>query len=769
MTGIEYQYLRIRRHKLFKEAEFDLSYRGVSVLLGLNRDANAGSTNAAGKSSFFSEIPELTISASSLVDKVEKIGPKGSVYLRVKNQGDLWEALRKQRGGRDAILLRKNGKDLKVRTKDWAKQRLAAVIDRTPEEFFSLDYIDSRRPHPLHMGSTAQRRDFVISMFRLENVDNLRKLFSSELRRIAEDRSAYEEVKRQYNSLSEQLVDESEEQLQASVERMEKQYKVLSDRVHKAATINDLFNFRRESKKNIDILLKLTNDDLSSFETVLKDYEKKLRQLNLTLKTAIRWTRYKERLKEYKEAKEDIERKVGEITQEEAKEGAEKYREVEKEIHHLQQEIKKLRENLPEKEELDENSERLVQKYSAEPIRLERLVNSNRTDVLNTTELLSIAEKKHLGDRCPLCGSDVEKKLDAGSIRSRLNTLRKNGSRLERLWETLNRRVDRRKCLKKIRDIEGHLVRCEIRKKKLRASFDAAQAYEKLPIKPDRPTSSDDAEEGLRGTYDEGEIREKIEKYSKRVEFLKMMQPVLERVEKCLSLTENDKQEMQHLDDLRKRLDKIVNILPSRKSTLDKMKIVKKEMANLRERGRELKDSVEDEEAYKLLVEAYGNAGIKKLMLQRIGSHLETCFNRYARFVFSESYQFKVNIDTQFDILVKRQYAHRTLVSDVRKLSGAESRAFALLLYLSLLSLVPASRRSNILILDEPDANLGQEMRDNFVKFLPYLNKIVPHIIIITPHNYQYPNARVFTVVKKNGWSRIVKGAIKNGISKVGN
>jgi len=78
------------------------------------------------------------------------------------------------------------------------------------------------------------------------------------------------------------------------------------------------------------------------------------------------------------------------------------------------------------------------------------------------------------------------------------------------------------------------------------------------------------------------------------------------------------------------------------------------------------------------------------------------------------------------------------------------------LLWLSLLSLVPAQNRSNILILDEPDVNMGDEMRENFIKFLPMLNKIVPHIIVITPKSERiYPNATYYTVIKEKGWSRI--------------
>ena len=221
MVGITYGSLRVKNFRLFKSAAFDLNKRGLSVIFGSNKDANPGATNAAGKSSFFSLIPETVLNESSLVSKVDKITPGGGVYLDFTKGNDKWEIIRVNKG-KDKIKIKKNGEDLEVRTKERAKEIIASIINRTPEEFFTLDYLDSRRPHPLHMGSTAQRRDFIIAMFKLENVDNLRKLFTAELRRIADDRSAYEEVKRHYRSLAEQVNGESEEQLEEQVAKLEK-------------------------------------------------------------------------------------------------------------------------------------------------------------------------------------------------------------------------------------------------------------------------------------------------------------------------------------------------------------------------------------------------------------------------------------------------------------------------------------------------------------------------------------------------------------------
>jgi ABC-type uncharacterized transport system ATPase subunit len=80
-------------------------------------------------------------------------------------------------------------------------------------------------------------------------------------------------------------------------------------------------------------------------------------------------------------------------------------------------------------------------------------------------------------------------------------------------------------------------------------------------------------------------------------------------------------------------------------------------------------------------------------------------------------------------------------------------------LVLALLTFVPSNKRSNILILDEPDANFSEETTEAFKKLLPVLLSVIPSIIVITPKtNERYENAHNFTVVKDKGVSTIQKG-----------
>jgi len=109
----------------------------------------------------------------------------------------------------------------------------------------------------------------------------------------------------------------------------------------------------------------------------------------------------------------------------------------------------------------------------------------------------------------------------------------------------------------------------------------------------------------------------------------------------------------------------------------------------------------------------------------------------------------------QIKILVHRPEG----VSDVRKLSGAESILFTLILVMSQLMFVPKSRRLSLLVLDEPTASFSEGTIELFRKLLPHLTQIIPSVLIVTPKaQIRFDGANEVTVVKDHGGSKIVTG-----------
>ena len=109
----------------------------------------------------------------------------------------------------------------------------------------------------------------------------------------------------------------------------------------------------------------------------------------------------------------------------------------------------------------------------------------------------------------------------------------------------------------------------------------------------------------------------------------------------------------------------------------------------------------------------------------------ESTLNKFAPYVFIEPFQFAVNVEKR-DLQIIATRSNKS--SDVRYLSGSESRCFQLLCLISILALLPQNKRTNICILDEMDAGCDEITTKMFYEsFLPELRNIVPSIIVITP------------------------------------
>lgn len=165
-------------------------------------------------------------------------------------------------------------------------------------------------------------------------------------------------------------------------------------------------------------------------------------------------------------------------------------------------------------------------------------------------------------------------------------------------------------------------------------------------------------------------------------------------------------------------------------------------------------------EALTILEKAYGTRGIRKVLINTVCQRLEEVLNSYSKSLLPEDYRFSLEMDTQFRIEVTRNGA---LPSDVRRLSGAESSLFSLLLWAGLMSFVPKASRPNVLILDELDANMSEETKERFCEFLPKLLGVVEHIVVVTPQSevrYEdyVQNVKYVTVVKKGLEAKILNG-----------
>lgn len=743
---ITYKSLELKGTNLYDKAVLDLDYKGVTIVYGLNKDANSGSTNASGKSAFFGALPELLFDSSPLVKKRDK-RVKGVERVVLSRGSKELAYTRSTSKGVEKLDLVLDGKKLGTRTKAYTMSRVAKFLDRTEEEFFTLDYVDSSRPCIFQRGTTAQRRSFIVSLFRLTDIDSIRKLFASELRQSLTDKAVFTELKLRYSALKKDLSDVDISDLETKVSEYSRQATSLTKKTQQLVEDKHLLELYIENKASLKRASKLCSD-LSDIDSEIDKLKSKIAKLELQEEAAQEYQRYQRNFREWKDTELQIKTRLKKllgseqsIQIEEASNKIKEYHKYSERLDEVNRQLKGL--DIPEFIEIPDK-DKLIRKSKWEA-RLE-----------NLKALLLLEGELSEDSSCPTCKQSVPKEVFVNLERD-ISIARKYLEKAEKVEEAKISNTRR----KDLRGRRQELLNTQI---SLTGKVTRLKPYLKvnqiLESRRQKPSSVE------KPSIQISDIKTQISELTKALLFLESMAPIVPKLLKVREFSEDQLQSIEALPKLQTKLNRIISELPGLQSQLDRAIQARKDFGEVREKLSALKESVSNEEALRLLIEAYGNSGIKRMMVQRVAKHLQACFNKYARFVYSESYSFKVEAGSNFDVMVNKKYVTGTKTVDVRRFSGAESRMFSLLLVMSFISLMPEHRRSNLLILDEPTANMGKEMQQNFWRFLPILNKVIPHIVVITPKlDEGLDGARLYTAVKHNGTSVLMKGKITQGLS----
>lgn len=142
-----------------------------------------------------------------------------------------------------------------------------------------------------------------------------------------------------------------------------------------------------------------------------------------------------------------------------------------------------------------------------------------------------------------------------------------------------------------------------------------------------------------------------------------------------------------------------------------------------------------DRRPLELMNDIYSKS-LKLAATRHVLAHWLEEMNIAARLAYGEGYEFKAQMDNSgISITCTRTRHGISLTSDVRRLSGYESKMFPLASLLAMAKVLPEDLRTNILILDEIESNMSAPSRRRFVAMLPELQKVYPSIWIITPTN----------------------------------
>lgn len=714
---INFTYLELKDRPQFKDQRFDLNRKGISLILGHN--AKTKSPNGVGKSYFFGELSEFLAGEAVRQDRVRK----GSVAFGVKVGKDEYE-FKRSFAPRESILVTENGKPLEMDLEP-ARAFMRKIVPYGEQEVGSFLYLDlANGAHPLITGTTSSRKAFFREFFsQIEYLGVVRKWVENEASRISVEAKRASDLRvemERFQDLPEP--DDLRKEVATLRERRDSFSEKLSQVTAAAALIQ-----RIKDMKEIDFGEAPTlTEEWESVANALKQVKTRRRALNAMLEEA-------EEYRNWEETNAELDSEIQALTEQVESHPDNGTEDLDSALAELQEKLESLNKTKSERSSQLTKLERAVQ-------RLEEEITEGKARVKKAKRQQGV---------CPVCGGDYEDKHLAETIASLQKELDSDEEELVTTRTQLEElQATPEPSAKQIRRLESNIESTEqlieLRKKLKRLQ-------KRAESKPPKPSHS------------VKKMTRALEQVNKQIEDLQVFD---EYMQLNVKLNEFPKEirALARSNDLQEEFVKMNDELNEKQIQLNSLEKDIELRDEMQAELEGLRETIRMKKYVDILVQAFSRKGAEKEMITMACSMLAEQVNRYAKYVFTEDFTFSFELESNFSILVHRNYGKKTpSVSDVRRLSGAEKRLFSLVLVVALLSFVPPKQRPNILILDEPTATMGQDNKEAFVRFLPVLNKVIPHLIVITPlepHDYAHISPDVFTVVKNGNSSSIQKGII---------
>jgi DNA repair exonuclease SbcCD ATPase subunit len=739
MDGLHIISQRLQKTLMFKDVTWEFT-PGLSTIYGLNRASTRTSNNGngAGKSAFFSLLGENLFETPIVGEKQDAL--KGGVRTVSAMFGDKKVDIVRDGTKLDIMV---DGKS-KRRTKPMTKAWLAKHLPVDEESWNTYIHIDARVPHPLVMGSSTARKKFFTSFFGLDKLDIERRLFQAELSKLGKVRAAYNEIKTEYTHVKEKLSKYDRDQLKASGHEIQAELDELNAKNSRLQNITQLLAFEKSAKAQLDEFMALCPQGASqdTFDELLETAKWNRKTNKADLEEARDWEQYQRDTRKYTEAYNALSGNARKLLLKlGTKKALEKCRGYSGDRRGLEEAHYTAHQNFKWATKVTEKGK---PKKVEEPESTKKELRAS----LDSLEHQYDHARKFKKGQCEACGQSVEIK-DPAKLKARIE-------KAERLLEQHDVYAAYNEARTEYKKAEKELEASDL--EELDAERIKSDKYiailDELNDLPSRPKK-------FEGKKLEVKVLERmVEEDKERLRLLEFIQPNLETIIDLHKLSAKHRHAATIAIKLQDKINDCQERLGRIKLKLGLCKELYADYVRIKERIVLMKAQLKDEEALKLLVEGYSDKAMKKMAIKTIASRLMLEVNKYARIVFPEDYTFEFNWESsQMALIVRRKYGKKTLTSDVRKLSGAESKLFTIVLVMALMTFVPKRKRCNVLILDEPTANFSPETTEAFMRILPALNKLFPSIVLITPRtNERYEGAREFTVLKTRTEAKILEG-----------
>jgi DNA repair exonuclease SbcCD ATPase subunit len=660
-----------------------------------------------------------------------------------------------------------DGEDLKVRTVPLSKEKIRRWFPLSEEEFYTTVWVSSQVPYLIQRTTNVARLELFSNLFQLNDYGKLRDLFAQKLREVKDDEIAASVVQQSFNDKKKDLktrptVDtKSFKKLENELESLKLQVKKLTQSKY------DLESFLStlSSVAKIDAVLSKLRLDYA-FKVLP---EKALALLESQLEQTRERARYLEEFRSWSKETNLLKSRIGEIIIED----------VQGDIEELQASKTKIYSKIRDLEKI-ENS--WLENSKSRKSILAKLVDLGYSETnvptkdfahelsvqKNILELESLVHQ-HKSGKCPTCLSDID-----------ISLIKRNCEAARSKIKTLTPKVKAQKLLASLpEDLDFNPKTLEVNREKLEKIENLINAWHEEDKKRSRLTDlksrlkaltsrKPKKIEALDVSYDVREMHRLVSEVCSR---LKQKSSLLKHLDVDSSFTIEQVQILK--DKKQSELDSVLADLLDQEDRLVKLsseydnlnlnaklrKSLVKELSDLKTKIQGFGDITSRKKIYQALVQTYGGRGLKIHVLKNICALYENTLNNYADLCFVEPMRFKLEVtETGCSILVTRPCGK---TSDIRNMSGAESNSFVLLSSLSLLPLLPDSRRTNMIILDEPFCMCDTATRKKIIQsFFPALHLVVPNIVFISNTPEQVDGSEPFTVVKQDGKSELRPGLV---------
>lgn len=756
--------------------ELDLDYSGITYLSGKNNNSKLiGRNNGSGKSLLASCLANVMIEAPPTHEKNKRtlknalMTRKGAVIEldQITNALNHHRVVKSSKGNTPAskwtVFDKKEGSDefvdMEFATSSKAEKFAYELTTLNEEEFYSTIYIDSRRGFVMYNGTASERYNYFSDLFRLDQYDIIKEHFSSEMKGLDETRVKYDQVLIDMAHVD-WVEDVDPDKLQEQMKDLDSKVKSLNTESKNLNKILQLITLYTSNAKN---LKKITDFDHKKAKDSIKFYKAQIKAVN-------KYTEYlkakKVYDKKYSKLKTKVEgfesdakkglgitsvkalRKWIEKTKGNAKASKKLNASIKDSLSEIGIELDEL--ETKQKKMLTLDSEIMLHKDMDTPDVLRSRMETNIEHIEAIKQFLDGSGKSH----CSVCGGTFSRK----EAKVKLKTLLKDVDNWDKQLEVSLTQAKQVKRLSKMGDMDEVKSRIEklfkkidkLKKEKRGIAGVDTNKLEAASTIVEQWADAISALDGLQAPYDKVEVAAGdvdgfetcIENIMKSISIHEMLKDSKKDILKGKDLA--DEHDTKKLEKKSKKAIDAANDTRLKshdiQRDLERYEVDVKAFKKLSKKKESFAEELKDDRIFLALIDAFGKKGLKILAIQRICERIEENLNKYSHLVNPEKMKFKIEVgEGQFDIVVDRLSNGDKVSSDVRHLSGSEFRSFQLLWLVSILPFIPSERRYNVIILDELEANVDEVTRELIItQFLPMLQKIIPHIIFISPYELNY-------------------------------